>query len=243
MRYSISALVFLLLTFGSWAGNSIRIVTEDYPPYSYLDEQDKVTGKATHAVTAIMDQAKLAYTINLLPWARAYDQASKNPNLLIYPLVYLDSRKEMFHFICPIAYISDFAFYRLTSRTDIDISSIEDAKRYVTGVIRFDSIHLFLLESGFEDRKNLDVASSEDITLKKLQHGRVDLIYTSKITLKRRLKALDLPDDFLSPVYQIPQYSKQPLCIGLKKGSDPELVRRLKQAHQKFLKRESKTTF
>lgn len=221
------------------ANDKVFIVTEDYPPYSYLDNNGEVVGLATQAVSALMAEAGLNHTIKLVPWARAYEAALKKPNTLIYPLVYLESRKDKFHFICPISHITDFYFFRLISRNDIKVTALNDVKNYVTGVVRNDSIHQFLLKAGFINDKNLDIAASDSVTLKKLQHGRVDLIYTSQATMTSRLKELGLPPESVTALFQIPQYKEQALCIGMSKQTNPALVLKLNQAHKRIIERNS----
>lgn len=239
MKYLLRALCVLLIAPLVFANSAVQVMTEEYPPYSYLDSKGNVAGTVTQIVEEILQSANINYQINLVPWARAYEATIKKPNTLIYPIVFLDSRKDKFHFICPVSHINDFYFFKLHSRTDIAVTNLAEAKKYVTGVVRNDSIHHFLQKSGFEKGKHLDIAVDDIVTLKKLQHGRVDLIYTSKASMAPRLKVLGLTEQSVTPLFQIPEFKEQPLCIGVNKQTDPALLQKLKAAHQNYMRTHS----
>eukprot|EP00828_Plagiopyla_frontata_P029713 TRINITY_DN38511_c0_g1_i1.p4 TRINITY_DN38511_c0_g1~~TRINITY_DN38511_c0_g1_i1.p4 ORF type:complete len:132 (-),score=43.09 TRINITY_DN38511_c0_g1_i1:62-457(-) len=76
----------------------LRVVTEDWPPYNY-SEHGKVTGVVTEVVLAALDRSDLDYTVEVLPWARAYKLARTEPNVMIYSILKLDSRAPLFKWL------------------------------------------------------------------------------------------------------------------------------------------------
>ena len=69
-------LTFLtLLSFASFGANHISVVTEDWPPYNYLDENGEMTGYSTKVVKKVLEKANVQYDIRLYPWARSYEMA------------------------------------------------------------------------------------------------------------------------------------------------------------------------
>ncbi|MBX9839172.1 MAG: transporter substrate-binding domain-containing protein [Silvanigrellaceae bacterium] len=60
-----------------------NLYTEDYPPYNMpLDEKtgdnaNEIIGSATDTMKEIFKRAKIKYSMELLPWARAYNFALK----------------------------------------------------------------------------------------------------------------------------------------------------------------------
>lgn len=229
-------IVFLLTTADVSANEKILIVTEDFPPYSFLNKEGSVQGIATEGIKEIFSNAQLNFDIKLMPWARAYEIAKTQPNVIIYPIAQMKSREEQFHFICPIAQKLVFTFYRLVHRDDIEIVNLEDAKKYIIGVVRDDSIHIMLKGLGFITNKNLDIAANGDITIKKLLHGRVDLIYSSESLMKSRLSKQGFEMEAVKAIFQIPQYKDKEVCLALNKQSNPDLVKGLKAAHKNMAK-------
>ena len=66
----------------------VRVVTEE-TAYSYLQD-GKVSGPATKVVEATLQRAGLdGYQIGLYPWARAYDMALQEPDVLILSLIHI----------------------------------------------------------------------------------------------------------------------------------------------------------
>jgi polar amino acid transport system substrate-binding protein len=210
-------------------GNAQQIigVTEDWPPYNYADN-GIVKGLATEIVQATLAQADSEATIHVYPWARAYNMALKQENVLIYSIRRSPEREALFKWIGPIFY-QNIYLVRLKDRTDIVLTSLEDAKRYRLGVMNQDSSHHFLLRQGFEEGVNLDTASSETLNVKKLFAGRIDLLVQNNISLAIRMQELELP---LSQVAKaLPLYDKdQEFFMAFSKQTSDELVNRVRKA-------------
>lgn len=118
--YLLSAALFL--TFISTNSTSvfsleISLVTEEYPPYYYL-ENNKVIGISAEITGAVSKEARIPYTITLYPWARAYAMALHNRNVLIFSLARSPDREDLFKWVGVIA-SGQFCLFSLKKRTDI----------------------------------------------------------------------------------------------------------------------------
>ncbi|MBA1273210.1 substrate-binding periplasmic protein [Stutzerimonas azotifigens] len=168
------ALLLLCLAPSVWA-DSIRVVTED-GSFVYL-RQGKVAGPATEVVEATLAHAGLDdYRIGLYPWARAYDSALREPNVLIYLIARTDEREALFHWVGEILRI-DYHLYRLPAREDIQVDELGQAKPYRIGVPREDVRYRYLQGEGFA---KLVVSASSADSIKLLFNGQVDLVPLSE---------------------------------------------------------------
>ncbi len=68
--------------------NNLQIFTENNPPYVILDTNNKISGEIGNQVIKILKKLNISPNkVNVFPWARAYVEAAKGKNTLIFPLV------------------------------------------------------------------------------------------------------------------------------------------------------------
>ena len=140
-------IALLLWICASSQAESIKVVTED-TAYSYLQD-GKVVGTATEVVEATLQRAGLSdYSVTIYPWARAYDMALQDANVLIYLIARTPEREEQFKWVGEIEHI-DYHMYKLRERSDVQVRDIQEAKHYSVGVVRDDVRHQYLKEQGF----------------------------------------------------------------------------------------------
>lgn len=150
---------------------SIEVVTED-SSYSYLRD-GKVTGPGSRLVEDTLQGAGLGdYHMALYPWARAYDMALLEPYVLIFPMVRTPDREAHFKWVGEMAKITP-VFYKLREQHDIAAQSLDDAKRYIVGVVRDDSRQIYLQQQGFT---RMVVSANNMDNFHKLLNGQVQLV-------------------------------------------------------------------
>ncbi len=154
--------------------SSVVIVTEEYPPYSYTNEAGESSGLSTAQVRRALQHLNVQLPIKSQPWSRTYEQAQTEANVLIYPLVFTEERRNKFKWIHPITPTRTY-LYCLASRTDINITSLSDAKKYRTGIIKDYFDGEYLLRNGFEEGRHLETSSTVEASLEKFFSGRYDL--------------------------------------------------------------------
>ena len=156
---------------------SIDVVTEEFPPFNYT-EKNIIVGFSTDVVKETLDRAKIDYVIRSYPWARAYNKAltDKENNVLIYSIGRSKDREKLFKWVDePVASL-DINLFKLKSRTDIKIKTLEDAKNYKMGVVKDDYRTQNLIKKGFVPKKHLDVVSEDRKNIRKLFKKRVDIV-------------------------------------------------------------------
>ncbi|WP_241566972.1 ABC transporter substrate-binding protein [Hahella sp. KA22] len=165
----------------------IKVVTTDFPPYSF-EENGEIGGMATEVVKAVLAKSGVGVSsFRVYPWARAYKLAQTEPNTLIYSIARSSEREPMFKWVGEIAPFR-VNLYKLKSRSDINISSLEDAKRYVVGGEYQDIKQDYLVKQGFEVGKNIVLMPEDELNIRMLFAKRIDLIPFSEFSLPVMLK-------------------------------------------------------
>lgn len=198
------ALVLLLLGGTSFANEKkLQVVTELSPPYQTLIN-NKVSGSATEIVKALLSDSGLSATFNMYPWARAYGKAISEPNTLIYSIAKSEKRKDLFHWVFPVAHYK-FGLVALSERSDLDVSSLSEVSSFVLAVQRNDIAHQWALEYGLEEGKHLVICSDIGCSWKLLLNKKVDFIIESPELIEGMLVDYQLPRDTAKYVLAIPE--------------------------------------
>lgn len=151
------------------AGATLYIATEAAAPSSMRNARGQVVGIATDKVRAAMERAGVAYTIELLPWKRAYAAARTRRDACVYSTTRTPEREALFKWVGPL----DVAQWVLMARADrgIVLRNLEDARRYRIGTYNGDARDHYLRRLGFQ----VDTAPHDLINPRKLLLGRIDL--------------------------------------------------------------------
>ena len=171
MRALASLLMVAACTASITHAGTIRAVTEA-TPYTYLKD-GKVAGPAAELVELTLKRSGFTtYQTNLYPWARSYDMALHEPNVLIYLIARTPARENQFKWVGEVTKIQ-YHLFKLKDRQDIVVRNLQDAKNYTIGAMRDDVRYRYLEAQGFTRL----VISSESIdNFNKLLNRRVDLI-------------------------------------------------------------------
>jgi polar amino acid transport system substrate-binding protein len=134
-----------------------------------MREGDRVTGIGTDMVREIMARSGIAYSIDLLPWKRAYTAALERRDTCVFSTTRTPEREPHFKWIGPIGE----AEWVLMGRADrrFDLKSLDDARAYRVGTYNGDARDQFLRARGF----NVDPAPNDLINPRKLMMDRIDL--------------------------------------------------------------------
>lgn len=157
---------------------TVRVVTEEYPPYNYTNSQGQLVGVSTEIVRAVLKRAGLSYHITSYAWSRAFQIALSQPNVLIYSIIRTEEREEQFKWVGVMMPASG-SLYRLASRDDIQVSQPSDLVHYRIGAVRGDSRNRYLREIGVRP----EMAGSFKANLKKLLAGRIDMFAIGQFSL------------------------------------------------------------
>lgn len=208
------------------AAPPLTLVTEDFAPYSYLDH-GKVSGYATEVLASALVHAGIDYSVQIYPWARAFQMARTQPNVLIYSIVRTPEREAQFHWIAQLAPRSVY-LYQLKSRRDIKVRTVDDLRRYRIGANRGDVVEEQLHHLGL----TADLVSQDEASLRKLVVGRIDLMVASERMLQGLCQRIQVRCAQLERVMPMPGLGDYYVAASL--GTPPATVQAVRGALDKL---------
>lgn len=204
---------------------TIRVVTEYLEPYQIKQPDGQLGGYMTEVVRALFHVTGDTADIEVMPWARAFQTAKTQKNVLIYSIVETEERREHFHWIGKIA-TAPIYFWGLKKHFPQTNQSVLSLRDYRVSVLRGSNITHYLEKKSF---RNLVPMTEEQQLLKMLMHERVDLIVGSEKTMSMRLKNNKTSGELLTRVTEISELNTY-LSMAFHITSDPALVARYKDA-------------
>jgi len=181
-----------LMTAPAGAAERITVVTEEFPPFNYL-EHGVVRGYSVDVVTQLLEQAGLEHTLALYPWARAYRMAQSQPNVLIFSIARTPEREALFHWIGALSRHGVY-LYKLAARSDIALTGLDDVKRYRVAANRQGAAQGDLEAIGLVVGRQIDLSDHDHANMRKLLAGRVDLQVGTEASIRRIGDALGVPE-------------------------------------------------
>jgi len=216
----------LLLSSGS-AGQTMTLYTENYKPFQYYNEKGELDGFGIELVKMIFDEAGIKIEgndIKLIPWVRAYNLALNNVDSAVFVTVKNEVRDKLFKWVGPLAPRKKW-LYKLKERTDIQLRTLEDAKRFVVGSTRGSATTNYMLELGLDITF---VDSQKDILVPLFLSGRLDLVHALEITMVYHLRDLGLAPDIVEKTILLDDRFKYYLAVNIQ--TSDAIVLRLQQA-------------
>jgi polar amino acid transport system substrate-binding protein len=211
-------LLLLLLIANSLMAEPLRIVTEDFPPYNF-QVGDKAVGLCSEIVQAVLKQINLQAPIEFYPWARAYEIAQAEKNILIYSIGRLPEREALFHWIGTIA-PTKTSLYKLKSNKSIQVNSIKQAKKYQIGVSLSDMRLIYLQRHQFPSLKTV---SGHVLNIRLLVNNRIDLIAFDEASFTQKLQDEGLDPSLFERVFRLDELSGH-VYMAFSLGSDADLI-------------------
>ncbi|NIQ88108.1 MAG: transporter substrate-binding domain-containing protein, partial [Deltaproteobacteria bacterium] len=102
------------------------ILTENLPPLNYV-EDGVLVGPSVDTVKEIQRRVGSQEEIKVYPWARAYQMALEEENVVLFGMTHTEVRHDQFKWIGPLATKRDILVAKKGS--GITINSLEDAKK------------------------------------------------------------------------------------------------------------------
>lgn len=166
-RFALLCLAMLCAASAS-ARPRLVITTESSPPSAMMGATG-VEGFATEKVRVIMERVGIDYTIEMLPWKRAFLLAQTQADTCVYSTTRVAERETMFKWIGP-THENDWTLFGRAGR-DYHITSIEDARKYRIGAYNGDVRSEALIAQGFI----VDTVQDKLSNPRKLLVDRIDL--------------------------------------------------------------------
>ena len=216
----------LLLAFLSLASTAraetISFTMEEYPPFNYRDGKE-IKGAFVEEVEKMMATAGIDYTIDVMPWARAYMTAQTTPMTCVIGTAHRPDRDKLFTWVEPL--MIDRNILIRHSGSSVTASNLDEARHYTVGTWRDDYTETLLRDAKFP---KIDVGNDFKTTLKKLMNDRIDLIPMSEfyyLRLKREG----------SPIEKVATLAETPLGVACQKDLPEPLKHKMQAALDQML--------
>jgi len=153
----------------------LRLYTEHSPPGEYLDASGNVSGATVQLIKLLLSRLDQPATIELLPWARAFERAKLQSNSAVFETVRNAEREADFKWVGPLKMHA----IGLYGRSDIFKGSnptLGASNRYLACEYR-QSVHVNALKRlGFTEGHNLILTVNHGDCFTLLLKGRVQLV-------------------------------------------------------------------
>ena len=208
--------LFLMALFACPTAAALTLITEEYPPFNYT-ENGSVTGATVQIVREICRRLGVSDDIQVVPWARGYQQLRNQPNVALFTTARTTEREDLFHWVGPL-YVSRLAFYARQEDTRFlgSLEAIRQVQRIAT--YKEDYGEQELRRLGFA---NLDSSNSSKSNLLKLISGRVDLWFANSINAAGVVQATGIDPQKIKAVFT---YHSHRSYIAISKQTAPAVV-------------------
>ncbi|MBF0452297.1 MAG: transporter substrate-binding domain-containing protein [Candidatus Magnetomorum sp.] len=223
-----SIIVLTVTPFISYC-ESLEVVTENWRPYNY-EEQGVIKGISSEIVKKVLDRSGLQYTISIYPWSRAYKMALEKENVLIYTIIRIPQRENLFKWVSPLGKGGVTSLYRLKDNTEVHIKTLEDAKKLdiVTNLNSMD--HIWLTNNGFTQ---LYTPAAVENAIKMIFKKRINLIAFDNTVMKK--ECANFGFDSRELVEVIPLFKTPPYMALSLKTSD-SILQQLQRSYNELFK-------
>lgn len=187
----------------AYAEPALRIVTEELPPYN-MTQNGKVTGMSTEVVQAVLKEIGVEASIQPMPWARAYELALNESNVLIYSIARTPAREQLFQWVGAIA-PTQWYIFSLAERP-VKLISLNDARGHQIATVNQDVGEQYLISKGFRIGEELQSSTKYEHNYRKLKVDHVELWISNELNAlyltrqngedpdKVLIRSLPLPD-------------------------------------------------
>lgn len=167
--------LLLLLPLAARA-DGIRLIVQEYPPFTHTDFQStEIQGFLTDKVVEIMKRAGESYTISSTSLARGYQATLTEENTCLFGFRRTPDRENYFKWVGPLTTDNWVLFSRKgDSRA---LKGLEDARPYTIGSYKNAATGLSLQEQGYK----IQFAGQDDDNPRLLVNGRLDYWIVSEL--------------------------------------------------------------
>lgn len=183
------------------ASPDITALAEDWAPYNFV-QRGEIRGIATDLLREMCAEARLDCSIDIVPWARAYETARRTPSTLVFTTARLPERESSFIWIGPFLPRDIWAF-GLRERA-LNVTRASDLNRLRVGVVNGDAAITDLAELGVAAAA-MDTADTYEINLRKFVVGRVDVVTGTEVGLAWGLRSIGASPDLAVKLFPMSQ--------------------------------------
>ena len=194
----------------------LKILTEECAPLNFM-ENGKITGQVTEVVRELLKRTGTDNHIQIGTWEEGYKAVLTKPNVVLFSMAMTPERKDLLQWVGPVASLDTSLYARKGS--GIKIETLEEAKK----VKRIATVTEYCTEQAMkkEGFANLESCPNEEIAVRKLLNGEVQLFPSSDTLMPALLKKVGVTMDDVENVLTL---SMDLLYIAFSKGTSPNLI-------------------
>lgn len=203
-------------------GSELTILTENYPPLSYV-EDGVAKGYGADIVAAIQHKLNTDFTPQLLDWDEAYQRALNERNIVLFTMEKTPEREDLFYFIGPLGKNTAFLYARADSK--IELAELDDAKK-ISSIATTTNwfTEQYLIEKGFT---NLVSKPDPVETLRMVINQEAELGVFTDITFPELALSAGYDPADLKPVFEL---MSSEYYIAISKKTDSSIVEKWENA-------------
>ena len=181
----------LLCLFGpaKLVAQELIFVGQAVPPLIIVDESNQKSGALVELAQALIDFTEVKASIEILPWARAYEMGLNDANVILLSVLKTKIREPQFQWIGKV-HQARAHLIGLKGHPEVLISKLEDAKVLRVGSVRGYGSAAYLVKNGFKERYNLVLASDMAQMWGLLFNERVDVVLSNFQTSPYEIKSV-----------------------------------------------------
>lgn len=188
-------------------------------------------GPGADLAREVLKRAGFEHTITIYPWARAYFMAQTEPNVMIISMARTPEREQDFKWVGEVAPVQ-YRLFKLKSRQDIRIKTLDDVKKFKIGVVSQDVAHLYLIHKRVPVSA-LQVTPSYSLAFKMLVAGRIDLVPRSQFGLKQFCEEAPADCGKIDSAYMMDEINSS-LFMAFSKQTSDEVVNKTRKAYDQI---------
>jgi polar amino acid transport system substrate-binding protein len=213
------------------ANEKYKIVTENYPPFNYM-ENGKLKGISTEIVKKILaDIGWDDIKIEVLPWSIATSLAKYDPNTIIYSISRNSKREKFYKWVGPIStnYWNIYSLNQIGNKElKLNIQSIDDAKNYSIAAQKDGAFAYYLEKEGFSHIQYTKTIPDE---IDKLLNFQSQLIAVAELPMYAILHQKGFKPDTVKRVLKI---RTSELYIGFNRNIPDSVIEKFSTALDKI---------
>ena len=205
----------------------MTFVSEDLPPYHYIDENGQAKGALVDLVNALVKHANVDYTIELYPFARALKLLNAKPNFLMFSLLKSPSREQQFVWLGEL--IHNKAYLVALKNSNNELTNLAQAEASKVGTIRGYFSERYLKNAGYEEGENLSLSVGYQTLRQVLFNKRTDFVLTNAMSLNKELGELGYSVDDIDRKLELRDFPNQ-LHLAGNLALNPSVANKLQHA-------------
>ncbi|SEA04690.1 substrate-binding periplasmic protein [Alkalimonas amylolytica] len=222
---------FAVGLFGWCQAEPLKAVTTPMSPYQTLEE-GVVSGSNTDWVRRLLTEAGVEAEFAIYPWARAYQLARSEPNVLIYAIARTRERESEFQWIGRIASFELAVLVKSGQLVSLR-HSLSQQQRLSLALPRNHAAVPLLPDLPHFGQLDVFYTASTDEALQLLMNGRVDAVVENPHLLPELLEPYQLTSDAVQVLLPVPG-SRSDAYLAASKTTSTAVAERLQQAWQRL---------